>query len=121
MADEKYLTPEETMSKLNDPKVKETLRYWASSFEEKFRGNWFTIAQVAKKFFQKDVHKAQEVSDVIVLGGFAYRENRDGIIKYKITLNPEDKVILLQQQLTALDQQREAILKEIERLSSTNV
>lgn len=103
---------------LSDPKVKDNLLSWAKYFEERFHGNWFDMMQVLKKTPLKSAGNATGVLDMLVLANLMHREVRNKVLKFKITLDPNDKIRLLKAEIVALDQQREAIQRQIDTLET---
>lgn len=70
----------------------------AKSINDKLN-NWFTIEQLVKKMKYKKFESALEIMNLLCLLGFCYREEKlKGVIKYKITLNNQLKVILLKEE-----------------------
>lgn len=114
----KYLTPEETEKVLQDSKARDNARYWANAINVKFRGNWMTIDRIQKKCGLSQLQMALDVMGVLVLFGFCHRETKNGVTKYKITINPEDKIRLLEVQLKEKQKEVADIEKEIERLKA---
>lgn len=119
----KILTPEEMRKAVKDyltlPDVRENLLTWAKHLLERFRGNWFDFEQVLKKTPLKDANSAKGVLDMLILSGLCHREVKPkGVVKFKICLEKGDKVALLEKEAEDLKQQRDAILREIEALST---
>lgn len=120
----RHSTPEENrkamVEYLAQPEVKANLLTWATHLDERFHSNWFDMEQVIKKTRLKDLPNAQGVLNFLILGNLCHREIRaKGVMKYKITLNVEDKIVLLAKQAADLEDQRGAILRQIENLEAT--
>lgn len=105
---------------LNDPKVDKNLHTWADYLNKRFHGNWFKLSQMIKKSPLKVPQQAADVLNMLVLKGLAHREERQGDIKFKITLEVESKIKLLQQQIDVLNEQIRVIQTEIDRLRPTD-
>lgn len=121
--DVQQITPEELRKTvreyLNMPEVKKNLLTWAEKIHERTRGNWFDFEYLIKKTPLKNHENAKAVLDFMIMAGLCHRKIADkGVIKFKITLRKEDKIQLLKQQADDLQNQREAILREIEVLSA---
>lgn len=102
------------------PDVVNNLRTWGKSFEERFRGNWFTLEQVLKKTPCKDFSSASHVLNMLILKGWAHRCTHGGLLKYKITFDVTEKIKHLRMQIEAIDIQKEALLTEIAKLEGAS-
>lgn len=105
---------------LNMPEVCNNLRAWGRSFAERFHNNWFTVEQVIKKTPCKVISNAQGILDYLILKGWAHRMDHQGVMKYKITFTPQEKIHQLRLEVERLDLQKEALLTEITKLEGTS-
>lgn len=98
------MEPQEVIEKyINDDQTKLNAVYWATNFEERFRGNWFTIEQVQKKTNFKKFSDALGVLQVMCLVGVCHSSPTDKGTKYKITLNMDQKIMLMKKEKENLE------------------
>lgn len=125
------LSPQEVMTKyLADPDVQTNARHWAGEFNKMFSGNWFTLSQVMKKSPFKRMGDAQGIMQIICLLNFGHvTTGKKQELKYKITLNPAQKIKLLEIEKQKIEEAKSMFLidcnnkmaaldHEIEKLSS---
>lgn len=118
----------------NDKDVRENAAYWAQEFENKFRGNWFTLEKVMKKTIFKNIEQALQVLQIMSLCGFCHVTKENGKLKYKVTLNPQEKIELMRREKIRLEEaykqdladlncdyeiRRQSLDVEIKKLSDT--
>lgn len=104
---------------LADEAVSKNLRTWAEHLATRFHNNWFTLAKVIKKTSLKSPAQAGDVLALLILKGFVHREqSEEGIDKYKVCLQPEIKIKLIEDQIEALDLHKTNLVKEIIRLKA---
>lgn len=96
---------------LNDDKTKLNSIYWANQFEEKFRGNWFSVEQVTKKTSFKKIGEAMAVLQVMCFLGVCHFNNDTK--KYKITLDLEKKILLMKKEKENLEHEKQKALFQI--------
>jgi hypothetical protein len=102
---------------LKDSKVRESGIRVATDIKELLRDNWFTIEQLQKKTAFKQYQAAMDLLNLLCLLELCYREVKlKGVIKYKIVLQPTDKLIVLQEELAEAKDKVDNILIEIERV-----
>lgn len=101
---------------LKDETTTTNLKTWANYMAERFSNNWFTISQVMKKTPLVELQVATQTLGLLILKGLCHRENRHGVMKFKICLDINDKIKLLQLQLEDLKKHEDLISTEIARL-----
>jgi hypothetical protein len=108
------LTPEQAIEEyLNSNDTKLNAIYWASKFDERFNGNWFTVEQVQKKTTFKTFKDAIGVLQVMCLVGVCHSSGQDGKTKYKVTLDLDQKVLLMKKEKERMEKEKEQALKNI--------
>ena len=102
-AEEKVLTDQEAVEKyLSDPDVKKNATIQAENILQKCGGNWLSLERIMKKTMFKNVADASQIMRILCLLNLAAVKQEQKGVRYKITLNPADKKILLEEELKQL-------------------
>lgn len=103
---------------LNNQQIRENAVLNAKYIQSKLK-NWFTFDQLITKTNLKDHQPAQDLMDLLCLFQLAYREVREGnLIKYKITLTKEDRVKLLQEEISETEEKLSYLKKQLKELNN---
>jgi hypothetical protein len=103
---------------LKDEKVTKNLTLWAEHFEKRFHGNWFTVEQIVKKTAVRSIPEGNQYMGLIILKGMAVQKEMNGVIKFKITFKPEERIKLLEEHLATIEQQAASVRATIEELKT---
>lgn len=98
---------------INDEKTIINSVYWADQFEQRFRGNWFSIQQVCKKTQFKKTNEALGILQVMCMVGVCHAEMHMNSMRYKITLGKEKKVLLLNKELENVKAEKDQMLQKV--------
>lgn len=113
------LTDEEVVkSYLQDEKVSKNLRVWADHLQQRFHGNWFTKERIVKKTSMKTLGEADQLVTLLILKGHLIQKKFDNEIRYKVTLDPAERVRLLQEHLADAEKTVANIKASIEVLEA---
>jgi hypothetical protein len=104
-------------SVLKNELVREQAIINAQDFHKKFSGNWFTVEQVIKKTKMKGIQQVHDLLNLLCLFELCYREDKGGIVKYKITLNHEAKKMILEQELQETKQKLTYLEDQITKIN----
>ena len=104
-------------SVLSNPKIRENAITYAQDIQKAVRDNWFTLDQVMKKTKMKGIQPTQDVLNLLCLFELAWRKEQDSLIKYKIVMNKEAKVHLLNGELSEAKAKVSYIEDEITKLN----
>lgn len=103
---------------LDSEKVTNDLLVWAQFFNGAFKNDYFTIVDVTKRTKLKDEEEVTSLLSLLLLKGFAHRVNNGKRDKYKICLNPADKLKLLREHLLLIEKQKSNVVLEISKLEA---
>lgn len=122
MAERKMdLSDKEVVEKyVNDEDIKANHRKIATLLEDKFRGNWFSIDQVVKKTRIKSIPEATQMMFGLSLFGLSTSKEHGGSVKFKITLDPKERIKVLQEHRENHIKQIEILDNEIAKLESVD-
>jgi hypothetical protein len=107
-------------SVLSNTAIKEQAVINAKDIDTKMKSNWFSIEQLMKKTKMKGQQQTHDLLNLLCLFQLAYREEKHGIMKYKITLNVEARKILLIQELEEAKSKVTYLEDEISKLNFIN-
>jgi len=98
---------------LDNPQIETNLFKSANNLNTRFRGNWFTLAQIVKKTSVSNPIHASQLMNMLEMRGLAIKLQHKGEEKYKISISKELQIANLESQIAALDNQKNNILKLI--------
>lgn len=116
---EKKTPGEQLQEFLDDKENIKTLTVIAEAMQKKFNGNWFDFQQVLKKTPYKDSEGALNMLNLLRFAGLLQPAMRNKREMYKITLNSQAKVTLLEDRLQELNKEKETIEAELLKLKET--
>jgi hypothetical protein len=102
---------------LKDPTIQNNLLHTARALQQRFNKNWFTTSQLIKKTGVSNIVEGRQLMHMLTLLGYAEQKKEDdGVLKYKITINPAVRIAILEHQVKELDVQKARTLELIEEI-----
>lgn len=96
--EKKIIQTEKTVKEfLQDDRTKKITTDSAKYIQTKLK-NWFTIDQLMDSTTYNKLESALDVMNLLCLAGLCYREEKQQVIKYKITLDSEARLLLLHEE-----------------------
>lgn len=112
----KPLSPRESFyAELKKPEIQANLLQSAINIEKRFNGNWFTFEQLCKKMIKQPL-QAKQLMNMLEVCGYAKLEKQNEVLKYKISINPAQRLAIFETQLKSINLQRDNILGKMEEL-----